>query len=135
MRNYTTASPGAGRRWYSCWSGAAGGFGELQVDTYAFSVDEDDAGVEELLPGAVVCLVAVKSGKGKEELDGEGFGCGCTGFGRGVDGGAEADAVELLVSGEVGKDAPDEGRDLVVEGERGKFVAGGADGLGERGIE
>ena len=27
-------------------SGATGGFGELEVDTYAFSVDEDDAGVE-----------------------------------------------------------------------------------------
>ena len=77
----------------------------------------------------------MEGGEGEEELDGEWFWGGGAGFGGSVDGGAEADAIELLFAGEVGEDAADEGGDVIVEGERGEFVSGGVAGFRERGVE
>jgi hypothetical protein len=43
-------------------------FGDLQVQRYAFSVDQHRPSVDKLLPGTVVFLVAEQRREGKEEL-------------------------------------------------------------------
>jgi hypothetical protein len=48
-------------------------FGDLQVQRYAFSVDQHRPSVDKLLPGTVVFLVAEQRREGKEELHGLGF--------------------------------------------------------------
>src|SRR5215471_6699820 len=46
----------------------AAAFGYLQIETHPFPIDQNRAGIDQLLPRAVVALVAAQGGKRKEEL-------------------------------------------------------------------
>ncbi len=52
---------------------AGAALGDLQIEGYAFAVDEHRSRVQELLPGAIVLLVAAQRGKGKEKFHGFGY--------------------------------------------------------------
>src|ERR1700758_3759295 len=102
-------------------SAAGATFSDLQVQTDAFSIDKHGSGVNQLLTRAVIVFVAAQGGEGEEKLYGFRT-CAGTGFAGQVEGGAEADAVELRVIFDVAEHGTDKVRDVVIEGQGGQFV-------------
>src|SRR6516165_9968084 len=77
----------------------------FQIQGHSFSVDQDDAAIDQLLARAIILGVATEGGERHHEF--HGF---TAGFRRLVDGGAEVDAVELGVFPKVFGDRPEQVR-------------------------
>jgi len=103
-------------------SAAGAAFGHLQVQAHAFPIDEDGPGINQLLSGAVIALVAMQRFEGEKELDCLGVRARA-GFGGEMKGAAESHSIELGVILEVPEDGANQVRDMVVESQRGEPVA------------
>jgi hypothetical protein len=116
---------------FPCLLAASGGQGasptgaalcDLQVEAHALAIDQDCSDVNQLLPRAVIALVAAQRGEGEEELDGL-----RTSASARLDGemkrAAESQTVELGIILEVTEHGTDQMRHVFVEDQRGKAVA------------
>src|SRR5689334_12425089 len=86
--------------------------GALQVQAHPFAVDQHEALVDQLLPGAVVLFVTRERSRGKDELHGHGSRSRPS---RGPDAGAEIDPVEIRPRLEGPERRADQMRDVLIK--------------------
>src|ERR1035441_3482306 len=98
---------------------------QLQVEPSTLSVDKHNTVIDELLAGAIVGFIAAKGFHGKEKLDSQRLCSWYTWLCAATYRGAEADAVEVLVAGEVCEHSADERRDVFVKSQRSEFITRG----------
>lgn len=90
---------------------------ELEVKLCAFSIDQNEAGIQDLLPGAIVPGIASQARQGQEVFDR--FRATLLSL---LDSGAEHDALEIGRLLKMSQDRPNEMRDVVVECQCREFV-------------
>src|SRR5450631_1487448 len=105
----------------------------LQVKTDAFAVDQNRSRIDQLLTGTVVTLVAAKRGEGEKEFHGLGARSRAR-LGTEMKRAAESQTVKLRIVLEVAENGTDQMRDVVVESQGRKAVAGNCRRLSESGI-
>ena len=105
----------------------------LQVKTDALAVDQNRSRIDQLLTGTVVTLVAAKRGEGEKEFHGLGARSRAR-LGAEMKRAAESQTVKLRIVLEVAENGADQMRDVVVESQGRKAIAGNCRRLSESGI-
>src|SRR5471030_2242526 len=122
----------SGRNWIGCCRVQALPFGILQIETHPFAIDQHEALIDELLPGAVILLVAEERGRRKNELDRLRAG---TRPSRKPHAGAEIDAGEIGTRFETCQNRPDQVRHVLIEGQGSHSILGARLAFPERGCD
>ena len=90
------SSPGPGIRLPTRLFHREAGFRDLQVQADSFSIDQHEAGIDELLPGAIKLLIGSQHGQREDELDSDGAAVRVLVAAK-PDRGAEVDSVKVAV--------------------------------------